>query len=148
MATCPAVISAALTATASKRICMNSSTRKLHLLILGLLAVVAGCEVKQPPKPEPVSHAPFVVDEAMRHRQWPMSVAHYANGQTVAWPTGAILRHRADEPVWQATITDAPIFVANAVSIPVVYMFTPPWQPVVYPSGEVEASYHAMPPLK
>ncbi|HSV13672.1 MAG TPA: hypothetical protein VLI90_05395, partial [Tepidisphaeraceae bacterium] len=60
------------------------STRNVHLLICGLLAIALGCEVKQPPKPDAVSHSPLVVDDAMRHRQWPTSVAHYANGQTVA----------------------------------------------------------------
>jgi hypothetical protein len=120
----------------------------LYLLSSILALALAGCEVKQPPRLEPVIHAPLVLDEAMRHRQWPVSVAHYGNGETVAWPTGAIFRHRADEPVWQGAITDTPIFVANAVTIPVVYLFTPPWQPVVYPSGEVEASYHVMPPMR
>jgi hypothetical protein len=109
---------------------------------------LTGCTVKQPYPPEPVSHAPLVVDDAMQHRQWPVSVAHYANGATVAWPTGAIFKHRDDEPVWQAAITDMPMFVANSVATPAVYLFTPPWQPVVYPEGEIEASYHAMPPLK
>jgi hypothetical protein len=94
-----------------------------------------------------VSHAPLVVDEAMQHRQWPVSTAHYANDQTPAWTTGALLKHAPTEPNWQATLTDLPIFLANTLSAPVVFCFTPPWQRVVYPAGEVEASYNAMPPL-
>src|SRR5213082_759955 len=79
---------------------------------------LTGCTVKQPPPPDPVSHAPLVVDDAMQHRQWPVSPAHYANGQTVAWTTGAIFKHRPGEPKWQATVTDLPMFLANTLSAP------------------------------
>lgn len=112
-----------------------------------LPALLPGCAIKQAPPPEPVSHAPLVIDDAMQHRQWPVSAARYANGQTVAAPTGSIFVHRANEPVWQAAFTDTPMFVANVLTIPIVYLFIPPWDTVVYPRGEVEASYHAMPPL-
>jgi hypothetical protein len=109
--------------------------------------LVVGCTIKQPPRPEEVSHAPLVVDDAMKNRPWPTSVAQYANGQTVAWPTATLIVHRYDEPVWQAAVTDTPMFVANSVMAPVVYLFTPPWQRVIYPMGEIEPSFHAMPPL-
>ena len=117
------------------------------ILYLLPLSFAVGCAVKQPPPPEEVSNAPLVVDDAMQHRQWPVSPVRYANGQTVAWPTATLLVHRYDEPVWQASLTDTPMFVGNVLAVPVVYLFTPPWQPVAYPRGEVPASYNAMPPL-
>src|SRR5438270_704595 len=114
MVTSPAATSVTLTAMVLRRIGMMWSIRErvseekmedgrstmdasrssiLRLLSsILVLSLAAGCEVKQPPPPEPVSHAPLVVDPAMQHRQWPVSVAHYANGSTVAWPTGALLR--------------------------------------------------------
>ncbi len=117
----------------------------LGLLAAGLLT--AGCQMKQPPKPDAVSHAPLVVDEAMQQRQWPVTVCHFQNGQTPAWPTATLFVHRTNEAVWQATVTDTPMFMANVMTIPVVSIFTPPWQRVIYPSGVIEASYNAMPPL-
>ena len=116
---------------------------------VGCIAVsqMIGCAVKQPIPPEPVSHAPLEVDEAMQLRQdWSLSVVHYANGQTVGWPTDLLLEPKT-RPAWSAAVTDTPLFVANCVAMPIVLLFAPPWQPVIYPRGEIEASYHAMPPL-
>jgi hypothetical protein len=108
---------------------------------------LAGCIAKQQQPPVPLSHAPIEVDEAMQLRgDWPVSVAHYANGQTVGWPTGFLLEPRT-KPGWTAAFSDTPIFVANCLALPIVTIFAPPWQPVIYPRGEIEASYRAMPPL-
>ena len=109
--------------------------------------LLTGCAVKQPPPLEAVSNAPLVVDDAMQHRQWPLTPVRSANGQTVAWPTATLLVDRDNEPVWQPAVAETPMFMANAVMVPVVYLFTAPWQPVAYPEGEIPASYHAMPPL-
>src|SRR5581483_1744996 len=76
----------------------------IYLFPFTIFHGLTGCATKQPPPPEPVSHAPLIVDDAMRQRQWPISVAHYANGQTVAWPTGSLLKHPDTEPYWQATV--------------------------------------------
>jgi hypothetical protein len=112
-----------------------------------LICQLAGCMAKQQPPPVPLSHAPIEVDEAMQLRgDWPVSVAHYANGQTVGWPTGFLLEPRT-KPGWTAAFSDTPIFVANCLALPIVTIFAPPWQPVIYPRGEIEASYRAMPPL-
>ncbi len=106
-----------------------------------------GCVAKQAPPPEPVSHAPLQIDEAMQlRRDWPLLVVHYANGQTVGWPTGFLLEPVV-KPNWSAAFTDTPIFVVNSLALPIVTIFAPPWQPVIYPRGEVEASYTAQPPL-
>jgi hypothetical protein len=106
-----------------------------------------GCAVKQAPPPDAVSHAPLAVDPAMQLRaDWPVEVVHYANGQTVGWPTGFLLVPLTN-PGWSAAVTDTPLFVTNCLALPIVTIFAPPWQHVIYPRGEVEASYNAMPPL-
>jgi hypothetical protein len=106
-----------------------------------------GCAIKQAPPPEPVTHAPIEIDEAMQlRRDWPVLVVHYANGQTVGWPTGFLLEPLT-KPKWSAAVTDTPIFVVNCLALPIVTIFAPPWQPVIYPRGEIEASYTANPPL-
>ena len=127
--------------------CSTRRSNRTVLLAAAALLAASGCATKQPPPPEPVSHAPLIVDDAMRARQWPISVAHYANGQTPAWPTGSLLKHPDTEPYWQATVTDTPMFVANSLAQPIVFLFTPPWQRVVYHEYEIEASYNGMPPL-
>ncbi len=105
-----------------------------------------GCTVKQQQYPDAVDRGPLVVDEAMQQRQWPPSVAHWANGQTPAWPTAFLLEPQND-PAWQAAATDTPLFVVNCLAMPVVSLFTPPWDVVIYPRGEIEPTYTAMPPL-
>ena len=112
-----------------------------------VIALLAGCAFKQPPNPAPVSHAPLVLDEATLHRNWPVSVAHYANGATTAGPTAAILTYPPHSPVWIPILLDPAYFVGNSLAAPVVYMITPPWQDVVYSRGFIEASHNAMPPL-
>jgi len=112
-----------------------------------VICQMLGCAIKHAPPPEPVSHAPLEVDEAMQlRRDWPVSVAHYADGQTVGWPTGFLL-DPLPKPAWSAAMTDNPIFVINCLALPIITLFAPPWQPVIYPRGEIEASYHGMPPL-
>jgi hypothetical protein len=127
---------------------MRSRKRRtvFSLLIFPALAI-GGCAIKQPPPPDAVSHAPLVVDEAMQNRQWPVSVAQYANGETNAWATGFILIDRPNAPVWEASVTETPIFVANVLACPIVFLATPAWQPVIYPRGITEPSYTAQPPL-
>ncbi len=111
-----------------------------------LFGPAGGC-LKQAPQPAPVSHAPLVIDDAMQRRQWPVVVAHYQNGETPAWPTGFVLDHNPDAPKWTAVATDGPLFLANIFAMPVGYAFTPGWTRVIYPTGVVEPTYTAMPPL-
>ena len=117
------------------------------LIALLALAALTGCTFKQPPAPDPVSHAPLVLDEAMQHRNWSVSVAHYTNGATVAGPTASLLTYSENTPVWAPLVLDPVIFMGNSLSAPVVYMITPPWERVVYNRGFIEASNNAMPPL-
>jgi hypothetical protein len=88
-----------------------------------------------------------VIDEAMQRRDWPVSVARYANGETAAYPTGFVLEHSPKAPIWAPVVTDVPLFFANIVAMPVGYVFTPPWTEVDYPRGVVPPTYNAMPAM-
>ena len=122
-------------------------TKLLTTALLAGLLCGAGCLKETAPVAE-VSHAPLVVDEAMQRRAWPRTVARFANGETVAWPTAFVLEHRPDAPRWAPVLTDGPLFLANVIAMPIGYAFTPAWTPVTYPNGTIEPSYNAMPPLK
>jgi hypothetical protein len=108
---------------------------------------LGGCAVKHPPPADPISHSPLVVDEAMQLREWPVSVAHYENGATPGLATTFLLINRPDAPIWTATVTETPIFAFNSFASAVVLICSPPWQRIIYPSGGIEPSYNAMPPL-
>ena len=129
------------------RLKMARRVRSIFYCLSTIALFASGCAVKQPPPPDAVSHAPLVVDEAMQQRQWRMSVAQYANGDTAAGPTGFIFVNKPDAPVWTAALTDTPIFMLDTVTCPIVFFCTPPWQTVVYPRGVTEPSYNVMPPL-
>ena len=126
---------------------MTCSTRNARVLIVGLLAVAAGGCLKQPSSPAAVSRHPLVIDEAMDRRAWATVPARYQNGATPAWPTGFVLEHRPDAPKWAAAATDGPLFLANIFAMPIGYAVTPGWTRVIYPTGVVPPTYHAMPPL-
>jgi hypothetical protein len=111
-----------------------------------LAAGITGC-VKETKPVAMTSHAPLIIDEAMQQRKWPMSVAHFANGETPAGPTGFVLEHNPAAPKWMLAFTDGPLFGVNIAAMPIGYLFTAPWQQVIYPSGVVEPTYNAMPPL-
>jgi hypothetical protein len=127
--------------------CLTPRRFTTSLLSLALVVGVSACTLKQTPQPEPITHAPLVVDEAMQLRQWNISVAHYQNGATVGTSTSFLLAHSPNAPRWTAALTDTPMFVVNSMASPVVLICSPPWQRVIYPSGGIEASYNAMPPL-
>ena len=127
---------------------MTSSTRKWSTSAIVAVGLIAwnGCLLHTAP-PAAVDRSPLVVDEAMERRDWSPSVAHYANGETRAYPTGFVLGHSPDAPAWAPVVTDTPLFLSNIVAMPVGYLFTPPWTPVDYPRGVVPPTYNAMPPL-
>jgi hypothetical protein len=125
---------------------MTSFLRKtaaMTLMTAGL-AGSTGCLVHTAP-PADLDQSPLVIDEAMQRRDWPVTVARYANGETPAFATGFVLQHSPDAPAWTPVLTDTPLFFANIAAMPVGYIFTPPWTPVAYPRGVVPPTYNAMP---
>ena len=111
-----------------------------------ILIAATGC-LKETKPVAYTTHAPLIVDDAMQQRDWPRSVAHFANGETPAGPTEFIFQHNPDAPRWVPAITDGPMSGLNIAAIPISYLFTPPWEQVIYPSGVVEPTYNAMPPM-
>jgi len=93
-----------------------------------------------------VNRSPLIVDEAMQQRNWPRSVVRFQNGETPSAPTGFVLAHAKDAPKWTPVLTDGPLFMVNIFAMPVGYVFTPPWERVIYPAGVVEPSFTAVPP--
>ena len=103
--------------------------------------------MKQPPQPDPISHAPLVIDEAMQQRDWPVTVANYQNGSTPGWATTFLFINNPKTPPWTAAVTETPIFAFNSLISPIVLICSPPNQRIIYPSDGIEPSYNAMPPL-
>jgi hypothetical protein len=121
---------------------------KLAGKLVGSVAIVlamSGC-VKETKPVALVNRSPLIVDDAMQQRKWSRSVVRFQNGETPSAPTGFVLAHAGNAPKWTPVITDGPLFLANVMVMPVGYVFTPPWERVIYPAGVVEPSYTAVPP--
>src|SRR4051812_913628 len=101
--------------------CDNCTCWKLSVLgraaALGAAAAAAvvtstGCRAYQNTPPEPFNAPPVVVDEAMQKRDWPMSVARYESGVTVAGPTGFYWEADPNLPPGLYAATATPVFIA------------------------------------
>src|SRR4051812_7553051 len=102
--------------------------------VLGLIGfALVGCQrTVPPPLTSPVNSSPLVVDEAMQHRQFERSTSYYASGATVAGGTGYLWQTHETIPPRYQRLTDAPVAVANIVSMPVGIFVESPWQKQVY----------------
>ena len=89
----------------------------------------------------------LLVDPAMEVRDWQPVMAYYANGDTVAGPTGFSYRTDPNLPRWAGPLVDAPIFAAQAVALPVNLAVQDPCSRRVYTGATLEPTYTAMPPL-
>jgi hypothetical protein len=123
----------------------NSPRAKILSLLIPF--AMTGCALKQPPQPDPITRAPVVIDEAMQQRDWPVTVAHYQDGSTPGWATTFLFINSPKTPVWTAVVTETPIFAFNSMISPIVLICSPANQRIIYPSGGIEPSYNAMPPL-
>jgi hypothetical protein len=124
----------------------NSGATKMFCTLIASVGL-AGCAAKVPPQPDPISHAPPVVDEAMQLRDWPITAAHYQDGSTPGWATTFIFINNPNTPTWTPAVTETPLFAFNSLICPIVLICSPPWQRIIYPSDGIEPSYNAMPPL-
>src|SRR5450432_1038702 len=86
----------------------------------GLLAMVllGGCSSMQCPiqrvqnaPPAAENTTPLVIDQAMQVRDWDRVTAHYANGDTIAGPTGTPYEVRWNQPAWEYVALETPLFV-------------------------------------
>ena len=125
-----------------------SPTRSAILYSLSSILLLPGC-MKETKPVAAVNRSPLIVDEAMQQRIWPRTVVRFQNGETPAGPTGFILEHNPDVPhdPGRRWSTDTPLFLANVLVMPVGYMFTAPWQRVIYPAGVAEPSFTGIPPI-
>ena len=111
-----------------------------------LILLVPGC-IKETKPVALVNRSPLIVDDAMQQRKWPVTVVHFQNGETPAWPTEFALEHPADEPKLLPILTDGPLFLANVFAMPFDIALNPPWERVIYPAGVAEPSYTGIPPV-
>ncbi|HEX8524349.1 MAG TPA: hypothetical protein VF669_18990 [Tepidisphaeraceae bacterium] len=108
------------------------------------LAAVAGCRttVNSAQKAD-LNTTPLVVDEAMQKRDWDRSVAHYANGDTLAGPSLIVIETSAPDPYQR--LADPVVNIVNDAMIPVTTILFPPWKDVIYQGVQTPPTYTAQP---
>jgi len=114
---------------------------------LALALVATGCQWRKPEKPAAVENYPLPPDPAIQLREWPQQTALYANGATVAGPTGYVLEPKENQPEYTDYYDDFATWTANTVMMPFVLMITPPWTEEIYRGEYVLATYTGQPPL-
>jgi hypothetical protein len=93
-----------------------------------------------------IDNQPLVIDEAMQRRDWDQSTAYYANGVTVAGPTGVYFEpHDRVPPGLPRGAVEAPLFVGHVVLLPFDMLWDPYWEDVAYPRAQSPASYTQAP---
>ena len=127
-----------------------SSIRNV-LLRAGVLASAtiggaAGCQRVMPPPSMRINPDPLVIDEAMQRREWDRSTAEYANGVTVAGPTGIYFEPDPRLPTVARGAIETPLFIGHVIALPFDLIWDPPWEDVAYPRAQAPASYTAAPP--
>ena len=113
---------------------------------LGALALV-GCQRYTKVPPGVVKDEPVVIDEAMQIRDWEPSSARYTNPRFIAGPPGFWFIPKYDMPEPLYAVQETPMFILQAVGLPLTMWFPPPWTPVEYAGETLEPTWHAMPPL-
>jgi hypothetical protein len=87
------------------------------------------------------------IDEAMQIRDWDRSTAYYTNQGFVAGATGFWFQPAYYQPEWVYPILETPLFLGQALILPVTIFFPPPWADVRYAGATIEPTYHGVPPL-
>lgn len=135
---------------------MTKLTQTLVSIGGGALFFLTGCQSTHFTNPyqrigkasqDQLSTEPLTIDGAMQQRDWERSTAVYANGDTIAGPTGFWYEPRPDQPEWRYAVLETPLFVFQTVALPVTLAITPPWTNMRYTGAEVGTTYTAMPPL-
>jgi hypothetical protein len=131
------------------------STRNASIRFLSRAAVVAsatlfvirgGCQRVQSNRPVALNDNPIVVDEAMQIRDWDGSTANYASGAVVAGAPRVTWEPKYDNRYNYAA--DPAIGVANIVTIPFTYIWTPWGQEVVHRGAITPPTHTAVPPVR
>jgi hypothetical protein len=115
---------------------------------LGAL-LLGGCVQPMTATPEaPLTEEPMVIDQAMQVRDWDRSAAVYTNLSFVAGSPGFWYQPKWNEPDWTYAVVEAPLFLGQALILPITVWFPPQWEPVNYAGLKMAPTYHAMPPLR
>src|SRR4051812_40742273 len=126
------------------------STRKrawMMMLSVAAAAVLGGCQTIPPPHNEKLNDQPVANDPATQYREWDHTTSWYANGATVAGPTGYWYQVSEDLPEGYQRVVEPLVATMNMATLPVTTVVEPPWKVKVYHGAIVPPTYNAMPPL-
>lgn len=118
----------------------------LGVMVVGGSVAGVGCQRVGPPPSMLINDTPIVIDEAMQRRDWPQTTAEYANGVTVARPTGVYWEPDPELPQTARAAIETPLFLAHSLLLPFDMIWDPFWEEVAYPRAQAPASYTAAPP--
>ena len=119
---------------------------RVTLAALVMTGLLSGCQRVTDPPPMAINNAPIVVDQAMLRRDFEPTTAYYANGVTIAGPTGIYFESDPRLPAVVRGAVDTPLFVGHVLLLPFDLLWDPWWEDVAYPRGQAPTSYTAAPP--
>lgn len=127
---------------------MMSSTREGLAIVFGmLLSAVVGCSTQEKKVYDSVNAMPIVGDDALALRtDWPVSVAHYANGSVAAWST-RFPYDSATHPRNGDIFLDPAMFVVQTAALPVEFIANPPFQQQIWYGANLPPTHTAQPVL-
>jgi hypothetical protein len=120
------------------------------LLMCGLLVGLAGagCQSVGTSTTADVLGDEIIPDAAMARRDWPVSVATYANGKVVSDPTLFAYEPRPDlEQQWHYYFADTGAFLASVGRLPFIVFDQKPDSDVTYGGYVMQPSHYAVPAL-
>jgi hypothetical protein len=127
--------------------------RHFTFILLGA-TLMCGCQgMRSPVEPQTYepkigeNTTPLLIDQAMQSRDWNRSVALYSSGNTIAGPTGFLYQLNWNNPGWSYAVLETPLFIGQALALPVTLAIAPPWNKVRYTGDWIGPTYTAMPPL-
>ena len=113
------------------------------VVLIALTLAAAGCQKSTTP-PAQAGNLDIPTGPIEQTRaDWPRSTAYFANGDTVAGPTGRVYDPAGRCPRRQ-TAADVPVFLGNAVLLPWTLATTPGEQS--HTGAQFEPTYTAIPP--
>ncbi len=116
-----------------------------NFVIVGALALAAGCQIKEPNRPAAHNDTPLIIDGAMQARDWEQSKAGYQNSNVPA-NTDRFILQASDSSVEQWGWASEPgLFVANSFYWPVTYIESPPGKWAEHPAATTPPTFNAFP---
>lgn len=109
--------------------------------------LTSGCQTKSTGYRESVNQSPLLVDGAMEQRNWTPATSYYAGGAVPAGGTGFLYEPASKLPEVGQALVDPPLFMAQAVALPVTMFISRPWSLRAYHGAIIEPTYTAQPPL-